>query len=443
MSDPIVPNFDKNTNKGKLVTSRFDFQDHVDGYKYIHNADAINLSPNITIRGVTVTNSQDAIELLATLVNPPAINDASATTKGILKINGDIRGTADSVFVSGLQGKPISTVPPTHLQNLVYDGYSNSWGPTTSTNIFVAAGDLEGNSVLQNVISLTGRTNKVNIIADQLSWINTANPLLTQASTTGISKTLQVIGQSSTGNGNKGGTINVFGGSPGTGGLLGGVSLGLDSGNFRLIQIKEVAAGRKVLALLSSTEITSVQMPNDSGDMVIYIADTVTPPVTGSPSNGTGVYSFGGKLFVKQSDGNNFQVGSVPNPSIWGTTNEQVFSSRNTITTSTAVAQDALSFTINTTTSVNVNVIAVAKKIASIESAQFNLSIGYVRHTGSAAVIGTLTTTDQRATTGAGAWTAPTITLSGNTIKVKTGFSNTETLTWLIITQLTIITTSS
>jgi hypothetical protein len=438
-----IPNFDPATG-GKLAVSRYDFQSHIDGYSNGHYATAISLNPPITINSINTTNVQDAMELFATLVNPPDIIDASTTNKGIIQISGDIRGTATNILVSGIQGKPITNTAPTNNQTLVFDGYTNSWTPSSINSSFVAGGDLEGTTNLQNVISLTGRLDKVSIIANNLLWANNSTaPKIGQDSGPGTGKNLRIVAQSSTTNGARGGHLDLFGGEPGTGGLQGGINLGLSNGASKFIQIKEVGAGRRVLALLHDSDVTSADMPNDSGDRVIYIRDTSTPPVTGTPTNGTEVYSFGGKLFVKQSDGNNFAVGSIPNPSVWGTSNEQVYSSRNTITTTTAIAQDVFTFIIPNFTSVKVDVIAVGKKPASIESAQYNLSIGYSKHNSTPTTLGTLTSADPRGSSGTLTWTAPTISLSGSQIKVKSGFSNTETVTWIIVTQLTIVTTSS
>ncbi len=182
-------------------------------------------------------------------------------------------------------------------------------------------------------------------------------------------------------------------------------------------------------------------MPSNTGDMVMYVRDAVSVPSTGSPSNGTILYSSAGQLWVKQQDGNNFSVGSVPNPSIWGTTGQQTYSSRNYVTSTTAAAL-AFSFNLQDQTSTRADVIFVGKRQGSTDSAQFNLSVGYSRHGGTPVIIGSVTNADPRTSGGASGWTIPDITTSGNTLQVFTGFSGGTTIQWFVVTQLTMSSSS-
>lgn len=158
MSDPLNPNF--KSGVGRLVTDRFDFQDHVDGYRFRHKASAIDLFPTVVINSDDYTNVQNAIEALAQFVSPPniIINDATPFVKGIIKLDGDIDGTADSVTVTGLQNRMVSNLPPIDKQVLAWSSRTGSWTPTTLATTFLAAGDISGNNRSQTVIGIQGRS---------------------------------------------------------------------------------------------------------------------------------------------------------------------------------------------------------------------------------------------------------------------------------------------
>ena len=109
MADPVVPNFVSGI--GRLATDRFTYEKHINGTDDRHQAGQIDLFPTIVI-GTTKTNVQDAITAISSIIGTPP-PDASTTVKGIVKLAGDIAGTALSVTVTKIQGKPVSTSTPT------------------------------------------------------------------------------------------------------------------------------------------------------------------------------------------------------------------------------------------------------------------------------------------------------------------------------------------
>src|SRR5574338_539508 len=130
MTDPLSPNFKKGV--GRLAVDRFDFQDHIDGYNFRHKASAIDVFPTVVINGDGYTNVQTALEALANFVSPPDIivSDATTSVKGIVKLAGDIAGSANSVVVTGLQNRLISNVPPSNQQVLAWNSGTSAWTPT-------------------------------------------------------------------------------------------------------------------------------------------------------------------------------------------------------------------------------------------------------------------------------------------------------------------------
>jgi hypothetical protein len=121
---PIKPNFKPGV--GRLVTDRFDFQNHVDGYNFRHKAKQIDLFPTVVI-GTPQNNVQDAIAALSTFILPPVIPDATTSSKGLIQLSGDIAGTATSVSVTKIQGRGVSNTPPSTNNVLTWNG--SSWIP--------------------------------------------------------------------------------------------------------------------------------------------------------------------------------------------------------------------------------------------------------------------------------------------------------------------------
>lgn len=70
--------FDKTSNNGRLDTTRYQFQDHIDGTNYRHKADAIDINPNLTVGSNTYTNVQEFLDNFNTILS----NAASFVTIG-------------------------------------------------------------------------------------------------------------------------------------------------------------------------------------------------------------------------------------------------------------------------------------------------------------------------------------------------------------------------
>lgn len=434
---PQVPNFDPGV--GRLATDRYDFEAHIEGTKFRHKANQIDLFPTLVIDGYTKTNVQDALALLATLIVPPPVPDATTTQKGIIQLTGDIAGTATNIIVTRIQGKPVNTTGPGLNDVLTWNG--STWGPAAPPNGFTANGDLSGTSIFQSVIGLTGTAGIVTASCDTVRFISSiSNPTFTQAINAGSAgHNLTLLAQTSSFASGKGGDVVISGGSPGAGGLKGGVKLQVDSGSASLLQITEVATNRRVLSLLKTTDLTTVDMPAGSGDLVMYVRDTSTPPSIGTvPVNGTIVYSSGGQLWVNQGDGQQFAVGTVPNPSIWGPSGQQTITYRNEAQSPIFIPVVIASFSLQDNAATKFDVIIVGKDTVANESAQLNFSIGYSRTGGVSVDVGSLTSTDPRFTPAAALWLVPNINRAGNTVSIVSGMGP-NPINWLAVSQLTIM----
>lgn len=440
MSNPIVPNYVPGV--GRLVTDRFDFQNHIDGYSFRHVADQIDLSPAVVVDGYTVNNVQEAITTISGALVPPVIADATTSSKGIVQLNGDVSGTATNLTVIGLQNFPVSSLSPNDGQSLTWVQTNNNWEPVT-INSFTAAGDLSGTSTNQTVVGLTGSSGNVTISADNLKFTELATPLITQDINTSSNGTdLKIIAQGTNSTNSDGGNIIISGGEKDGTGLGGGTILSTDNEANPLVQLIELSGNRRVVSLANDQILDNIQMQNNTGDRVIYIRDADTVP-TASPVGGAILYSNSGKLNIKQEDGTDFIIGSIPNPSIWGSSGQQVYTSKDYVTSLSGNYATAFTYNVTANTSVKLDVIFVGRVPAS-----FGVNEGYSANMAATFIVSAAGTalsssggpyTSNISSLGAG-WNAPNIgAFVGSTISVRTPYSNTRPVRWLVITQVTIV----
>lgn len=433
----MVQNPNYTRGQGRLVTDRFDFEKHVNGTDFNHESSNVTISPAITIDGYARSDVHAAIQALTNIAYPPTIVDASGSVKGIIRLSNDLGGTAASPTIVGLQNIPVLTTTPYVGQVLTFNGVG--WSPEVNANTFVAGGDLTGDNISQIVSSITGTAGIASVEATSIRYnLGVVSPQFTQETTSSSSGTnLTVQAQTSTFSGGAGGNLILSGGARDGAGIKGGVKLQLNaSSSDTLLQVVEAAAGRRVVGLFSNT-ITGTQVT--SGDKVLYVADAASPPTT-DPSGGIIFYSEGGIAKVRQS-GNVVSIGSIPNPSIWGPTGAQVISRQHTFTTTdgTVATANGAGFTLSNDCTTKFDVIVVARRTDSstTQTAQFNLSMGYVTVGSTPTDIGTVTVSDTRNTTGATTWTA-TIDRSSNIVRVRVNGEVSKTINWFVLLQATI-----
>jgi hypothetical protein len=284
---------------GRLTTDRYAFQHHVDGYDSHHKADKIDLNPSLTVNGTGVSTVQAALAAINSNLNL-TIPTATSSNYGVIKLTGDLGGTAAVPKVAAIQGYPVSSTAP-GATGVVMTWNGSSYGPAAPANNFSAGGDLAGTNISQTVTALTGQSSKTLIRSSSptIAWdATTSLPKITQNDTTSASgQKLMIYGQTSTFAGGGGGFVEISGGVPGSGGLKGGVNLSLNAGSDNLLKLSEVAAGKRVVSLFDNNT-----MGANTGDKVFYIGNASTAP---SAAAGSGVimYSENGILKVLGSDG--------------------------------------------------------------------------------------------------------------------------------------------
>ncbi len=443
MSDPLAPNYVNGV--GRLVTDRFDFQKHVDGESFRHDANQIDLSPPVFVDGYSQNTVQEALQTLSNYILPPTIPDATTTEKGIIQLSGDISGTAASVEVVKIRGFDVTTLAPSANDVLTWDGVNNYWAPAAATNTFTPGNDLAGNNLTQDIVGITGdvfNSSLVTVSANNFKFTETSTPIFDQSiNTTNPGTDFIINAQGSTSS--RGGFVKISGGIPGSGQLRGGVSLSLgNSSPEPLLQITEVAANRRVIGLAKDSDLDIGDMPLGTGDRVIYIRNAATPPTSGNPVNGAILYGSGGKLRIKQEDGNDFIIGSVPNPSIWGPANAQVYTRRDFVSSFAGNYATAYTYATTPDTTVKFDIIFVGRGLP-------GLNVGYTQNLTSSYIIDNVGNTlgvfggpywsnTSYLPGPALDWTQSSIGVAGSSISIRTPYSNTYDIRWLVITQITI-----
>jgi len=429
---PQDPNYNRGT--GRLATDRFDFEKHINGSDFNHEGAKIFLSPSVLIDGYAKNNVRDAIVALNNVVSPPIIQDATSSVKGILKLTHDLSGTASLPVVVGIQSQPVSSLIPSIGQVLKWDGAA--WEASNEGNVFLANGDLYGDNIFQFVSSIAGFAGTVQVKSTNLTWLSSLTPKITQSDSFASPSDFTIQAQSTGGVNLPGGNLILTGGLKNGTGLRGGVKLKMNAGGDTMMQLVEPIASQKVIGLLKNGNITSAEMPAGTGDMVMYIADTVTPPTSGNPVNGVILYSESGELKFKQPNGSVTALGSIPNPSIWGAAGAQSYSKQYSFATTNGVVSTAVTFPLDDNTTTKLDVLVVARRAdTAAQSAHFNLSMGYVRFSaGSPQAIGTVTSSDPRSTSGASTWSA-TINTSGNSAIIQVTGETGKNINWFIILQ--------
>jgi hypothetical protein len=394
-------------------------------HSFRHTADQTDIIPPLTISGNPCSNVNSALIALAGIFNPSAPSPATTTTYGVIKLGGDLGGNnnAAAPMVSGIQGRPVSTQPPNPNQVLTWNG--SQWIPM-SNGTFFAGGDLTGTASLQRVIGLTGSSGVVNSSANTIQFVSAANIL----SPSNI--TIAAQGVSS--------QLNLDAGSD-------GVSLSTGS-SVNVVQVTQIGTTPQTVAAFfpPPTGLTTTQMPANTGSNVIYIGDTLTPPTVPATS-GSILWSFGGQLNVMQENGSSFALGSIPNPSVWGTqsatSGESITYRSYAVSSSTlgsavqfTTSNPTFSLSILTNTAIRVDCIFVGKQVGSTNCAEYNLSLGFVVNgSGVVSTVGTVTNSDPRSNNPT-EWNMPNISSSGGNLVVTTGYTTAGNANWTVITQI-------
>lgn len=110
-------------------------------------------------------------------------------------------------------------------------------------------------------------------------------------STSGVSFAIRAQDGFGTGNTN-GGSLSLSSGAKNGTGLPGAVALRIDTAV--MVETVQVIAGNNVVSLAKKSGLTSTEMPANTGDGVVYLANAATLPTTGVPVSGVLLYADAG-----------------------------------------------------------------------------------------------------------------------------------------------------
>lgn len=191
---------------------------------------------------------------------------------------------------------------------------------TTACQVFSASGGSINLSAginwqLDNTSGFQTNTAATN--AHQFGWgANiTTGPLIRQlqpsTNTAGLAMTIraQAGGTGAPGN-NNGGTLILEGGAASGTGLKGGVQICLNGTTTVQIEAAEVVSGNAVVALVRGSALTSTQMPANTGNGVVYIANAGTAPTANAVSGGI-LYCEAGALKYRGTGGTITTLGAA------------------------------------------------------------------------------------------------------------------------------------
>lgn len=438
---------------GRLVTDRYEFGDHVDGYNLRHKAGSIDLNPALTIGGVSQTTVQGALTAALPYFTTPALPDATASVKGAIQLAGDISGRASSITVSALRGKAIASTSPTLNYVLTWNG--SAWEPLASQGSFTADGDLSGDNISQTVVSITGYLDVVAVDCN-IQYTERLTPTITQIDTDVTdANDMTITAQSTTAVGYLGGDLILSGGEGGEYSVMihtkpaAGVQLQMAKSDDTLVHLVEPTLGNRVLALVSHDPITDTEMPADTGNKVIYIKDAVTAPSTGSPVGGVILYSSAGTLNIKQEDGTDFQVGTLLNPYTWGDvgSSSYVYNYRKKTSVGAAVSSSSVIFggyrlPTGSSAIVEVDAIGVIDDGYATQSIHYKLMSAF-RKDGYGVLNDGMTPHGaqeiyEQNDLDPNDWTAPVIESASNKIYIYNGYSDTYDTIWFVTVKITV-----
>lgn len=185
------------------------------------------------------------------------------------------------------------------------------WGAQTVDAVTVGS-DLKNTfmRVVSQVSMSMGGTSRYNFLAGQLqaaisniTYTSTAAAVVLSQSATGTTNgnIMHVRAQGTAFATGVGGPLQLEGGKPGAGGSMGPVRMQLNPDDVAfqtMVEATEIAVGQRVVSLAFGANLTTTQMPANTGDRVVFMADKATIP-TADAVGGHVYCSDGGKPFWK------------------------------------------------------------------------------------------------------------------------------------------------
>lgn len=366
---------------GLLALKTQTYKDHINGNSDKHDGYSIELVPTITINGSSTDNVYEAIEALNTYVST-VITDATTTSKGVVQLANDLSGTASSPNVVKITGDSVQ---------LNINPRSIVFSDTYSSN------DIEFKYLNKSIQAKGIKLQAQGVINGPFNILHGGDITISSGlrnSSNGVSKDGKIF-------------LNV--------------------GNSNLATFRQITLSSRVISLFKDP--TSAEIPGEANNTV-YVYNTTSNP-TQPPISGSHLYSLDGKLKVYHANADNFNIGD--NPANWqsGSTTSGVIHKIGSHISSSATQGTLATYTMpSTDAGLMLEVDVIGKAITGTGTVAYKL-IGHFYCTGSVTPveIGTEATV-YSSTNNASGWTAPSITISGNNILVKSGAKSATIINW-------------
>lgn len=180
------------------------------------------------------------------------------------------------------------------------------WGNTTASTLTIGVAGT--GLTMAASVTMQGSLNMPS--GGTITWASTASATITTTAKSGNASNTTISAQGSNAANGNGGMLLLQGGAANGTGLKGGVQLCLNGTTTIEVEVAEVISGNAVVALVRGSALTSTQMPANTGNGVIYIANAGTAPTANSVSGGI-LYCEAGALKYRGTGGTTTTLGAA------------------------------------------------------------------------------------------------------------------------------------
>jgi hypothetical protein len=332
---------------GRLATDRYDFQDHIEGTEFRHNAYSIDVNPPVVIASVPYIDVADALYALAAhggggggggfVVTGTGVVYATSSTTGTGSLgsfgqalftnsgasgivwsgfSGDVTSDAlpGVLSVVKIQGNPVSGITPSSGQVLTWNT-STGWTPTTGVSGVTWANDLAGSTnTSQTVVGI--QSHPVSATAPTVNgqlfeWGGSAWQPTASSPSPSVNNVLTWNGTSWAPAAPGGGGLTITGSGfiHVTSGTIDGAASHGSAGQVAITNTTPDATWQTISGDVRSSAISI-------GDFSVISINGATVPVGGSLTTGNVLQVTGGSSLsyapVNLSGGGNYVIGTLP-----------------------------------------------------------------------------------------------------------------------------------
>jgi hypothetical protein len=180
------------------------------------------------------------------------------------------------------------------------------WGNTTASTLTIGVAGT--GLTMAASVTMQGSLNMPS--GGAITWASTASAVINTTAKSGNGSNTTITAQGSNAANGNGGMLLLQGGAANGTGLKGGVQLCLNGTTAVEVEVAEVISGNAVVALVRGSALTSTQMPANTGNGVIYIANAGTAP-TANPVSGGILYCEAGALKYRGTGGTTTTLGAA------------------------------------------------------------------------------------------------------------------------------------